>query len=303
MPKATGSYTFTADQLGRDPSGRRYAFQRWNRLFAPGQSYQAQPDGQRAYTMATGNATLPTTLVAEYAPLFDIDIRSNVPATASLAPADYNGLATVNLPKLVQYVAGRSATITAPLTTPNFDRFVRWTLNGTPQPSGQLAVTINAIAGDHQLVATYQRFTASVIGNGGAGCAGARGTPVHTVSSTANGGVQIGATNDYIVTSAPFNTLAVFALGVSTTTWSGVPLPLNLTSFGAANCFVRHDLAVTVNAPTGSSGAAVVAIACPNDINLIGGTHYTSFLCLDPPANQLGLTFSNTRSIRLGGLQ
>lgn len=303
VPKTTGSYTFTADPLARDANNRRYAFQRWHRQFAPYQAYAAQPDGQRAYTMTTGNATFPTALVAEYAALYEINITSNVPATVTLSPADYSGLTSVSLPKVVLFTSGSSTTITAPLTTPNFDRFVRWTLNGTAQPLGQLAVSINNITGDHQLVATYQRFTRSTIGNVGAGCPGSNGTPAHNVTSAAAGGVQIGAVNDYSVSNARGNSVAVLALGVSTATWLGIPLPLNLVGVGAPNCFLRNDLAVTINAPTNAAGSATLPINCPNDVNLIGGTHYTTFLSLDPGFNQLGLVLSNCRSIQLGGLQ
>jgi hypothetical protein len=300
---SSGSYTFTAPTFGNDPTtNQRWAFVRWHRKFAPGQTHQAQPAGQRAYVMATGNATVHTELVAEFTPLWDINLTSNVPVAVTLSQADFSGITAPSLPKTVQYVHGSNVTITAPATTPNRDVFDRWILDGQPQTAGVLTLSFTNLGANHAAQARYFVFQAGSLTRFGLGCVGTFGRPQINATTAAPGGLQIGQPIQYTMDFGRPGNLALLMLGVSNTTWNGIPLPLSLTPAGAPGCTLYHDplfFFATVANPT--NGSATIPLTWPVDRSLIGSTHYASYGSLDPAGNALGMVFSNANAIVLGG--
>jgi hypothetical protein len=301
---SSGTYTFTAptDAL-HGTTNQRYAFVRWHRKFAPGQTHAAQPDGQTSYAMTTGNATMPTELVAEYAPVWALDVSAPLPGVVlTMSPADRRNRTSSDLPYTAEYVHDSNVTLTVPASTPGFDVFQRWVLDGVPQAAGVRTLTLNDLRAHHTLVASYRDFVAGTVVGIGVGCPGSNGTPAVAVTTTAPGGVQIGATIRYELSSARASTLAFLMLGVSTTTWNGVPLPLDLAVLGAPACFLRHDPLLFFNAATNGSGQAAVPIPWPNDVNLIGSRHFVSFGVVDP-SNTLGVVVSGALRVTLGGLR
>ncbi len=60
------------------------------------------------------------------------------------------------------------------------------------------------------------------------------------------------------------NTLAVFWLGLSATTWNGLPLPLDLTPLGAPACSVLAAMDLVYPAVTDGSGQAVLPLSFPH---------------------------------------
>jgi hypothetical protein len=94
---------------------------------------------------------------------------------------------------------------------------------------------------------------------------------------------------------------AILAFGLSSKSWSGVPLPLDLTPFGAPGnhlyCSQEMVLA-TVLAGTGSgSGEASFSFTLP--AASLGTTLHCQWLVLDKQANSLGLVGTNARTLMI----
>ncbi|MEM7205371.1 MAG: hypothetical protein AAF628_34265 [Planctomycetota bacterium] len=85
----------------------------------------------------------------------------------------------------------------------------------------------------------------------------------------------------------------VFCLGGSSTSWSGLPLPLDLAPIGAPGCEILAACQATLAAQAGSTGLATARFPMPTSTALRGAEFYVQGIVLDPPANQLGLVTSN----------
>jgi len=119
----------------------------------------------------------------------------------------------------------------------------------------------------------------------GTGCPGGLGVP----RITSAGLPRIGTTTSIAVadTAAP---LAVLFAGASTTTWNGLPLPLDLGSIGAPGCRVHSSWEVVVFA--GAPGAVPVPI--PLDPSLGGAALSWQWALTGEP----GFVLTTTASLR-----
>ncbi len=87
------------------------------------------------------------------------------------------------------------------------------------------------------------------------------------------------------VTRARAGAQAILALGTSTTAWSTVPLPLELSSLNMPNCFLRvavESTALSSTAGNASEGRASYALQIPNLPALAGMTFHAQWLVLEP---------------------
>lgn len=99
---------------------------------------------------------------------------------------------------------------------------------------------------------------------------------------------------------APANTGAALIFGVSTTSWNGIPLPLDLTAFGAKGCRLYVSFDATFPTATDSRGQATLALPIPSDNGFLNAPFNLQFLLLDPGANSMGLTLTNGGAGKLG---
>ena len=116
----------------------------------------------------------------------------------------------------------------------------------------------------------------------------------------AAGAPAIGQTLTLRLSYGAAGSLAFLTLGLSNTSWSGIPLPLALDSIGAQGCALLVSQDITLTIPTSQAGESTLAIPIPNEISLLDLRLFTQCAVFDPPANALGLAFSNGLSTRLG---
>ncbi len=102
------------------------------------------------------------------------------------------------------------------------------------------------------------------------------------------------------MTSGKASSAALLITGVSNTTWGVIPLPLDLTVAGAANCNLLVSFDFTFGFPTDASGSASAQLGLPNQSSLIGVQFYQQWAVLDAGANALGLSFSNGAAAKIG---
>lgn len=131
----------------------------------------------------------------------------------------------------------------------------------------------------------------------GSGCAGSNGVPV--LAPQAGSLPQNGTTFTLEIGNLPAGGgFAFLALGFDNTLWSGLPLPLDLTSFGLPGCtgYVRVDASVLLGH---AAGTASHDIPIPGGLD--GVTFYQQGLSLDPAAgNALGGAVSNAGTAVIG---
>ncbi|MBM4063189.1 MAG: right-handed parallel beta-helix repeat-containing protein [Planctomycetes bacterium] len=148
-------------------------------------------------------------------------------------------------------------------------------------------VSIGAHEQDGSTLASYTIY--------GLGCTGTPGVP----TNVATGLPQLGTTMTITFGNLPAPELAVAIFGFSNVTSGFGPLPLNLATFGAPNCFARASADATTFL-LGSAGSASLQMATPNLPGLIGLTYYTQALVIDPPVNTLGVTMSDAAAAVVG---
>lgn len=90
-------------------------------------------------------------------------------------------------------------------------------------------------------------------------------------------------------------------LGLSSTTWSGGALPLDLTGLGMPGCLLRvaPDL-LTVLPAVGST--APWTLQLPANAAFLGWSLVAQGAAFDPPANAFGVVVGNALELRLGGI-
>jgi hypothetical protein len=102
------------------------------------------------------------------------------------------------------------------------------------------------------------------------------------------------------ITSVPAGEVPFLTLGFSNTTLGGMPLPLDLTSYGMNGCSLYHDL-VYLGLPVTQAGSAWTnAFPVPGLPVLAGYEIYLQASTLAPGANLLGLITSNALGLRIG---
>ena len=94
---------------------------------------------------------------------------------------------------------------------------------------------------------------------------------------------------------------AVLVHGSSRTSWSGLPLPVDLGFLGAPGCCLVTDSVINLPVLVGAEGVVEVPYAVPQNPVFTGLGFYNQFLVLDGTANALGLTTSNGGAALVGG--
>lgn len=88
-------------------------------------------------------------------------------------------------------------------------------------------------------------------------------------------------------------------LGISNTSWHGVPLPLDLTPYGATGCALYQDAVLAI--PSVAVGSTTtLSVALPNFAGFAGIEVYMQGLALVPAANPANLITSNALGLTLG---
>lgn len=140
----------------------------------------------------------------------------------------------------------------------------------------------------------------AVAGGGGFGipfgqtCNGAAGP----VSLTATGPFVVGSTVTTTSTNHEPFSLGVLILGISNTTYLGIPLPLLLDPlFGTAGCYANVSLDVTAAALTSGTSPATLAFAFALPPSFSGQRFYAQHVCFEPVAG--GWSWSNGLAFRV----
>lgn len=93
---------------------------------------------------------------------------------------------------------------------------------------------------------------------------------------------------------------AVLLVGFSNSTWTGIPLPFDLTPLGLNGCSLRVSIDLLVPAPVTGSGDASWPLAVPDNRFLLGTHVFAQALALDPGLNPAGLALSAGLDLTLG---
>lgn len=89
------------------------------------------------------------------------------------------------------------------------------------------------------------------------------------------------------------NTFGLLVIGVSNTSWNGIPLPLELSWFGMPGCRLATSYEWSVNGWSDASGVMQWGFAIPQDAGLVGARFYNQAFALDASAHQRPLVLSN----------
>ena len=121
----------------------------------------------------------------------------------------------------------------------------------------------------------------------GAGCLGTAGVP--TLSCAVR--PTSGATLPLRVDNVPAPGLALLVTGLSESTWSGLPLPLNLLPAGAPGCWALASLDAS-NLGVATGGVATISFPIPAS-GALGFRIFQQAVVVDSASNSLGLVVSN----------
>lgn len=130
----------------------------------------------------------------------------------------------------------------------------------------------------------------------GTGCVGSAGTPY--MFSPVD--PYVGEDIPVIVADVPPGAPVFLALGLSDTSWNGVPLPLSLASLGAPTCTLYSSPDVVSVIGNFNGTAYTVLPQIPGITPSATPILFAQALALDPTANNLGLVFSNGGAIAIG---
>ncbi len=100
-------------------------------------------------------------------------------------------------------------------------------------------------------------------------------------------------------TAMPATAAASLLVGASETSWSGVPLPLDLAPLGAPGCLLRTDVLWTLPASADAGGNAAIPLPIPDDPNLKDRTILFQWLAPAPKANALERVVSAMLRVKL----
>lgn len=89
------------------------------------------------------------------------------------------------------------------------------------------------------------------------------------------------------------NTAGFLVMALNDTLWLAFPTPVNLSLFGAPDCFNYTSTDTTQLAVLDGTGAAAVVINVPNNAGLNGFPFFNQWAALAPGANALNLLVSN----------
>jgi hypothetical protein len=134
----------------------------------------------------------------------------------------------------------------------------------------------------------------------GAGCVGSLGAPGLALLSPST--PVVGTTMNLQVSNVPgIFVPALGAMGVSRSSWLGLPLPFDLTPAGIPGCLLHQsaDVTIALGAPNGT-GLVPWPIAIPNNPLLLGSELYFQALTIELPGFPRWSSLSNGLAVRLG---
>ncbi|MFY9344346.1 MAG: hypothetical protein WAT39_17775 [Planctomycetota bacterium] len=128
----------------------------------------------------------------------------------------------------------------------------------------------------------------------GPGCAGTNGVPLLTATPP-----RLGQSVTFTASNLRLNQFGLFVLGLSSTVWSGIPLPAPLALLGMPGCtaFCSVDQTTAVLATTGT---IQMALPLPTATTALGFTFHAQVLGFDPGVNAFGAVVSNALSLTVG---
>lgn len=267
-------------------AGVRYCFKEWLR------------NGLFLSTVTNINATTSGHYVASYVRVRTLDVR-NIHPTVNVSftnsPPDCNAVTSGILPRVLEFQDGTAIIVTVPDTQASA-AFLRWDVQGgSSQANRTLQLTMTQ---DHVATAVYTPSTPGSWATAGSSCRGSHGS--FPFVSFSGGNPTVGGAHAHQVFSAPPSTLAWNVIGASNTNFSGLPLPFELTLFGAPGCRIYCSQDIVVQTFIDATGFGQFALTYPRDRSLAGATYYSQFLILDPPANQLDLILTNYLRLTIG---
>lgn len=154
--------------------------------------------------------------------------------------------------------------------------FGAWVNSASNDNSAWSAIYNKAIPGllRQQIHNALQSWTTALAGiqTVGAGC----GNPVYT--QTASTLPRINTTVSYTGHAGYPNALTAFAMGLSSTSWNGVPLPASLAPIGGEpGCIVSNDVVTAELALSNGNGNRTFAFTIPNSTAVVGFEYLTQF--------------------------
>lgn len=156
--------------------------------------------------------------------------------------------------------------------------------SGTPPATGTL--------GNAALKFEVSMLTAK-LSSYGAGCPGSNGTPLHTLTGSA----QLGNTINLTIDNGAVSLIAFLVFGVDN---SSPAYPFDLGGLGAPGCFQYQDILTVQTVPLDAVGSGAAQLVVPTDPSYVNVRLYSQYACVDPGTNTLGLTTSNYGRILLG---
>lgn len=128
----------------------------------------------------------------------------------------------------------------------------------------------------------------------GSGCGGSLGTPALTSTPPVLGQIVTATCSNL-----PSGTYAWLLLGLSATSWNGIPLPFALDGLGMVGCTARVSVDVAVG---GAASGSVFTVGFPLSADpAIAGTRlHLQTLALDATANPSGAIVSNALTLTIG---
>jgi hypothetical protein len=135
----------------------------------------------------------------------------------------------------------------------------------------------------------------------GTGCQGSNGRTMALSIATGSTGV-IGQTMQMQLTNVPFAFFLPYGLlGLSNTTFNGLPLPLDLTVIGLTGCtaYTSGDTSLPMSLPS-AAGTSTWSLPIPSGSYLLGIEIYLQGLSFEPPGFSRWASVSNLLTVRLG---
>lgn len=149
---------------------------------------------------------------------------------------------------------------------------------------------------------TRVRFIGTV-GELGPGCQGSNGmNPVQRVwwQGTAPDPQQ-GEPLHFALDGVPTGTAAVLWVGMFSTHWGSLRLPLDLAPFGMPGCWLHQDYFMSALPRVRPQGGLEAVVTAPVDANTLGWvSFFTTYVVVDPMGNPAGVVLSNALSVSPG---
>lgn len=130
----------------------------------------------------------------------------------------------------------------------------------------------------------------------GAGC----GSPPLALAAAPASAPVLGQAFRSEMTPVPAGAVAFQTLGVSNSTWNGLPLPIDLTPLQMPGCWLHHDAVLLFLPCTLAGGTATHALMVPSQPSLAGFEVYLQGCVFAPGSNPVGLLTSSALAVTLG---